>query len=284
MKVNFLVEEKGYGEDMTHLIEAIKKQGHGLAVSNYKPFENGEYNQFPDDACVTFFGSLNLARQLSRTKRWVPGPFCNLQNYKCSTYYAYWKHLWNDPFLFMPFRSVEKGWLDIVDMIDGWENKKKGRWAFFIRPDDGFKSFTGQLVSDINHESELRYLSSRCKPETLCLISRCNPPDQEFRFFCRRNEILTGCQYRKGHGIEACIDPFVSLDVVEFARSVIDKATWFPESLFVMDVGVRLFNQAKRYGVIELNSFSCSGMYACDVDKIIEAAAEVAEEEYKEVY
>jgi hypothetical protein len=48
--------------------------------------------------------------------------------------------------------------------------------------------------------------------------------------------------------------------------------SWRPDPLFVMDIcegqsGLR---------IVELNGFTCSGFYACDIDKFVAAASRYA--------
>lgn len=286
-KVNFLIEEMGDNENVPRLVQAAKDQGFAVQTCKYVPFESGTYNQFPDDACVFYFGSLGLARQLIRTKPWVPGPFCNLNNYKCSTYRSYWhKYLWNKQAIFMPYGEF-KDKIDNVLAMLGYPSKE---WSLFIRPDDGFKTFTGQTIDVQSKTSDLRYLDSKCKPETLICISPTRTPLVEWRVFCLGKKIIAASQYRIGGRFETTEEEGLPPEPTKYLKQVLKDVSWFPEQLYVVDIGAgvsmannNLYDISPEYGIIELNSFSCSGMYKCDVNAIVKAAAAVAKKEYKDV-
>jgi len=282
--VNFLVEKHGYGEDIQHLIDAIEAKGMRVSCPKYVPFEGGEYNQFPNEACVAFFGSLNLGRHITRTKPWVPGPFCKLEYYKCSTYYAYWgDYLWNQRYVMLPYAEFKRQIFSAVAMLTG--RSKVGRtskWTIFIRPDDGFKSFTGQTIGNANYKKTFEELDSQIKPDTLVIASSFRRPEKEWRLFCEGTTILSGSQY-KNNGQEEMIAG-IPQEVRDYAEYVLAHIKWFPEWLFVMDIGKEAnTNLANQYGVIELNSFSCSGLYKCDVNPIVDAAIREARKEYNDI-
>ena len=291
MSINFLIEEMVDRENVPRICESIRKVGHRFETCKYIPFESGTYNQFKDDECVVFFGSLGLARQLMRTKPWVPGPFCNLNNFKCSAYYAYWyKYLWNDQHIFLPYAVFKSQINQIVDYF----GYSADAWSLFIRPDDGFKTFTGQVIDSQSYNSDIKYLDSKCKPETLCVIAPCKTPLAEWRVFCKDRTIICGSQYRVAGKIDTEEIEGIPVKCEAYLQSVLNEVQWIPERLYVVDIAAGIskpeFKLGKQwkfedfeYGVLELNSFSCSGMYKCDVNKIVAAAATVAKEEFDEI-
>ena len=299
-KVNFLVQYLSDDENYPRLMQAIKNQGHVAVGCDYIPFESGEYNQFGPAECVTFFGSLGFARQLQRTKPWVPGPFCNFSNFKCSTYRAYWsKYLWNNRVIFLPYAEFKYRIIDVLNYFGIDYYNYNNPWSLFIRPDDGFKTFTGQVIDSKSYSSDFRYLDSRCKPDTLICVSPTKTPLMEWRVFCKDREIICGSQYRIKGRLETTEVEGLPEAVTNYLQQVLDEVAWLPERLYVVDIGVReVFRLPKlteklnfdsigtpsaEYGVIELNSWSCSGMYKCNVDKIVAAAATVAMQEYQDV-
>lgn len=286
-KINFLVQYLSDDENYPRLMQAIKDQGHTAIGCDYIPFESGEYNQFPDDSCVFFFGSLGLARQLQRTKPWVPGPCCNFNNFKCSSYRPHWlKYLWNNNAIFMPYGEFKEK----VEQVALYFNYSKDSWTLFIRPDDGFKTFTGQTIDVQSQVSDFRYLDSVCKPETLICISPTKTPLAEWRVFCSGRKIIAASQYRIAGKLETTQKEGLPPEPTKYLKQVLNEVQWFPEELYVVDIGVGInwgfgifTDPTPTFGIIELNSFSCSGMYKCDVNKIVEAAAKVARKEYAEV-
>lgn len=268
--INFILSEC-LSEDKTEEYKrAIEKIGAKCTSLKYAPFETLDlYSLFPKDSCVVTFGTLNLVRDILKKTNWVPGAWCNFENFKCSTYYAYWhKFLWNTDSEFLTWGQIK----DDPDL--------RGV-AFFVRPDDGFKSFTGQLIKG---DYDLRHIDSLVKPHTLCIVSKPHQPRHEYRVFCRGKNIITGSQYRSWGKLDPSRQDTESgllLDVESYAWKVLSEVKWIPEELFVMDIGD---GSDGSMGVIELNSFSCSGVYECNIEKIVKAAAEVAEEEWKDIY
>jgi hypothetical protein len=66
------------------------------------------------------------------------------------------------------------------------------------------------------------------------------------------------------------------------------EAEWQADRVYICDVA--LVDSApyeggtKQAKIIELNAFSCSGLYACDTYKIVEAVSKAAEQEALGMY
>ena len=265
--MNFLIDDTMFDGDLDRFISSIEKYGANYKVCSYVPFADIDYySYFPKDSCTVFFGCLNMARDINRKCNWVPGTFYNHDNFKCSTYYAYWSdYLLNGNAIFLPWAMLKKKL---------YQNSKA-----FIRPDDGFKSFTGQVISPTD-ESSIRYIGSRIQPETLCLLSSTCKLDYEYRCFCYKNKILTCSQYRKNGELNVGRNKTLEDRICNQLQKTLDLINWYPHDLYVVDVG--LIGNAVE--IIELNSFSCSGFYECDFDPIVEATIEYSLKEYKDIY
>ena len=66
-----------------------------------------------------------------------------------------------------------------------------------------------------------------------------------------------------------------------FVQNMLNDVSWKPDKIFAVDVGLSYGNVPR---LIELNSFSCSGWYSSNCEKIIEAANSLAEIEYKGLF
>ena len=144
MKTHWLVENQVFDEDLEPLIEEIKSQGMTVEEIRYVPFESGNYNAFSDDKCVLFYGSLNLCNQLQKQKPWVPGSWCNLKNFECTTYYAHLgEYLLNGRYIMMPLSELKRRKEELYSTI------ARGS-TLFVRPSTGFKSFSGKPI-DVDH-------------------------------------------------------------------------------------------------------------------------------------
>jgi len=279
-EVNWLVQDGPFEEDLDRIVEEIKRQGHPLKLIKYEPFESGSYGHlYPENACVIFYGSINLSIQLQRETPWVPGPIMKMPNYRTSVQVANWSEfLLNNNGIFLPYgelkRRIEKKDIKYLP-VDEY-----GR--LFVRPDTGDKLFTGQVISVIDPRSDLLYLDSRCRYEDMIYIAPARKMGKEYRLIVADDKIIAGSQYRQSGRLETTIDPHVPQYVLEQAQLVLDDSIWRPERAFVMDVHEADFSG--DVDVIELNAISCSGWYAANPEPIIRELSRIALEEWSDIY
>ncbi len=69
-------------------------------------------------------------------------------------------------------------------------------------------------------------------------------------------------------------------EVLAFARDMLTAVKWRPDELFVLDV----CESANELRLVELNSFSCSWLYACDPARVVAVASRMAVESWGRVY
>ena len=275
MKAKWLLQNNIFDDNFDKFITELESQGIEYKTVKYIPFESGEYNQFPDNDCVVFYGSLNLANQLRKQKPWIPGTYYDLDNFKCSVYYNYFgKYLVNDFYMFMPLKEMIR-----------LKNHHDFCYSFgstiFIRPDSGFKEFTGQVVSTGNPIFSIPSLetinsSKYFDDNIMCVVSSAKHIEREYRIVIADKKVVTGCQYK--HRMELDVDNDCPKEIIQYAENVA-KCEWEPCKVYVMDIAVGLRG---NIGLLELNSFSCSGLYECDISKIVNEVSEVAEKEWRE--
>lgn len=131
----------------------------------------------------------------------------------------------------------------------------------FLRPDLCEKAFTGGVygpddLDDIDAEPELEVVLAR--PVHI---------RAEYRIIVADGAPVTGCQYRR----DARLD--IRIDVSDQALEAASRAAriYAPARIYTCDVA----ETDKGFKVIEYNSFSSSGLYACDGRAIVQAAARV---------
>ncbi len=270
----WIVENFNADPEYQRIIDAVKNQGMECIEVKYIPFLGGFYDFIPNSSeeCVVFYGSLNLGRQLQREKNWVPGVWCTLENFKCSTHYPkYHKYLINHDHIFLP-TGVLKGMAHkIYDMLS--VNN-----TIFIRPDSGYKEFSGQIVSKYNFDAfvDSEVFGYGDMPDNgFVVISSPKEITNEWRFFVGRDAVISGCTCKKDN-------------VIHFSETVDDQAAalaheisqmdWTPDEMFVIDI----CKSGDEYRLMEINSFSCSGIYKCDAEKIVEYASKMAIRECQE--
>ena len=280
-EVNWLVEDGPFEEDIEPFIEEIKRQDHSVRMIKYQPFKSANYRyMYPEDTCVIFYGSINLAQQLQRETPWVPGPLVTFDHYKCSTYFAYWgEHLLNSEYIMMPYAEVFRRKHDISRSFGHPDPHKS---SLFIRPDDGRKIFGGHVASDIDFE-RVGGTAPYAHPETMVVVSSPKKLYREWRIVICDCKAISGCQYMRSGNLE--ISKNVPDAVWEKANEVA-SGEWQPDRMYVLDIaewGSEDCVDSDLF-LLEANAFSCSGLYCCDPEPIIQEASRVALEEWKDIY
>lgn len=268
MKTNWIFEATPFKENIERMRKAISKQGHTIHGVEYGCFaREQDLPIISTDECVVFYGSLNLATQVAK-KNYTPGLWCNLQNLRCSGYYPYYsKYLLNTPYCMFPFGDYESLKPHLFKMFGVECN-------IFLRPDSGYKIFTGGLIDQ--DESMAHFLANSVVfNNEIIVASEPAKITREWRLVVCDKKIVASSQYQR-NGLfdteEGCPQ-----DVLEFATKAIDS--WQPEMCFVIDVA-----ESNDLFILELNSFSCSGLYECNLDDVVYYASLAAKKEYEDIY
>lgn len=270
MTVNWLVED--FNEDLGHFVDEIKRQGHTVEVVKYVPFESGDYNTFTDDQCVIFHGSLNLMRQLQRQKKWVPGGWCNFKNFECTTYYAHFgKYLLNGSYMMMPLAEMIRRKQELLSFYGG---------VLFVRPSTGFKTFTGQVLFEATFDKDVEWFVEFAKPEDIVAVSKARTLGNEYRFWVAQKKVIAGSQYKIKGSVELeRYDPAKHpVEALQLAERIAAEE-WEPDPLYVIDV----VNEGDNWFLLEINAFSCSGLYDVDPEPLVREASRIALDEWKEL-
>ena len=67
------------------------------------------------------------------------------------------------------------------------------------------------------------------------------------------------------------------MDAWSLASKIV-KEEWQPDRAYTLDICL----SDGKYSLLEANSFSCSGLYACPVEPIVREVSRIALEEWKE--
>jgi hypothetical protein len=253
----------------------LTRQKVPFELAKYVPFESGTYKDPKDvapDGCVLFYGSLNLMRQLLREKSWIPCGWCTLKNFECSTYYTYFgKFLLNQDYIMMPATELLRQKEFVYDKmgIDG---------CVFVRPSSGFKEFAGAVVPlEEMNKNALGFGFYHENPELLTVVTAPKVITKEWRFVVAKKKVITGSQYRLGKDVEPeLVD--TTCEAALYAQSIVDAVEWEPDPIYTLDV----CESNGELFLLELNAFSTSGLYDCDLETIVRVASEMAVEEWKE--
>ena len=138
----------------------------------------------------------------------------------------------------------------------------------FVRPNSAEKQITGRVVGRDEWADALA--PTRYNPATLVVVAAPHPIAREWRLVVSENHSVAASQYM-GRGqierAEGCPD-----EVRAFARSMLAEIAWRPDPIFTLD----LCESNGHLFLVELNSFSCAGLYDCDLDAVVEFARTLA--------
>lgn len=245
----------------------IQRQGMNALI--VKPFLHSPFptdilgaESIPLDASVVFTGTLSLMRYLQTNRRWRPGGWCNFDNLCCSKYYSYFgPYLLNRRYAIYPVAEALR--------LKTWLFETFGKAdQVFVRPDSADKSFTGNVIAAEDFDD---LLSSKLRdPSRLVLVAEPQDIIHEWRLFVGHGEIITGCRYRFNRNF--LTTPAVPDSVSQFVTQVLGKVKWRPDPLFVMDIA----ETQTGLHIVELNSFSCSGLLAANLESYVSAASQLA--------
>jgi hypothetical protein len=149
--------------------------------------------------------------------------------------------------------------------------------CIFIRPSSGFKTFTGKLFTKEKFEIDWPWVEQFTEPENLVIVSTPKDIKAEWRFVVAENEVITGGIYRLDNKLLYKREyPNEALDL---AKEIAKKFS--PDPMYVIDI---CQGADDNFYLLEIGSFSCAGLYECDMVPIVERASQVALKEWEEVY
>jgi hypothetical protein len=281
-KVTWIIEKYVFDEYDQKLIKAILNTGCGVLVYDYVPtesdLEKDLVKRFNQEDIIIFHGGLQLGRKISRLPLY-PCTFLNIENYECFRYYGFYgNHLLNADYLMMGLNDVERNKESIFNRFNTSN--------IFIRPSNGYKSFTGQCLSFNNFEGDLNTLKQSyggLDLQQLVILSSDKNIEEEYRFVVVKDEIISGTLYldknnRDAH--RAYYDkPCEDDNALKYAESLIPL--YQPDLAFTMDV-VRLSDG--DYKLIEINSFNCASMYGGDYNAIVKSINDLSYDEFTDMF
>jgi hypothetical protein len=267
MKPVWLIEAGVYGEEADPLLAEIRRQSMQAEVVPHKSLQKGQSlsirgQVLPEDACVIGYGTFPFARQIQLQHRWVPGAWANPENLDCKTYFAYFgKYLLNHQYAILP--GVE------AIRQQEWLFKMFGREdAVFVRPTGCHKLFTGRLVSKETFATGLA--PTRYDPATLVVVAAPKSIEREWRLIVLADRVIAGSQYAEGG--KKALQPGYPEGVQGYVETMLREVPWRPDPVFMADVG----EADGHLWLIELNGFSCSWLYQCDLNAVVSQVSEAA--------
>lgn len=259
-------------EQQTNTFEAsFKKLGIDYHLAKYIPFsDEQDYGpkEWRNDP-VVLYGTWNYIKKCKIP--FTPGAYGATENMNCNFYYHQIPKDWllNGDYFILPFGEILRNKDRIVDNFGH---------NFFLRPVSGGKTFAGFPchINDLEQELSSSMQLSSVSNETMVMIAKAIELEAEYRFIIGDGKVIDGSQYRRNDILD------IRRDWSGFAFDVANdmaKHSWQPDLIYTCDVAEVKGEVDPK--IIELNSFSCAGLYACDKVKVIQEVSEIALQEFK---
>lgn len=200
------------------------------------------------DAPTLVYGTTSLMKFAQ--KQWTPGAFFTPELFRSSL----WQQKFGEQFLNHDGKLCKLNDLK-TDCPD----------TLFIRPDNDLKDFTGVVVKKESLMNQIDNINSGGFLFDGSIDVFIAPPkhiQKEFRFFIVDGKVVAGCQYK----LKSLVMLNNKLD-----QGILDNAQalaniWTPAPVCVMDVAL---DNNDKYKLLEFNCFNASGLYICNLEKII---------------
>ncbi len=214
----------------------------------------------PPETRVIVYGSIRLAHDLKGM--WIPTVWANSENFSCRTYLARWtRHVLQQDYVIIPFGEFASKAAELLE-------RHGVNRSVFVRPDENLKHFEAKVILESEFESFLR---QSIADETRVLVARPRALVCEWRFVIWRGAVVTGSRYSQERQLS--LGP--AEPEARQAAEIVARDPWQPEPIYVLDIGK---TDQGEYRVVEINSINCSGLYACDLEKVVAAMSQEAAE------
>lgn len=270
MKPTWILDEglitETYHEYGSKLVKSLENSQTNTLLFKYQPFlgfneetikllNNLKISNTP---CVVY-GSIEFIREI-RKYNILPGIYYSDENFKITKYlHQYPENIFlNEDYISIPFGLFKK---ENLERYFKYFNSN----SIFIKPDSGFKTFSGVNIDNENYRIEVETIKqlSSATENTISIISGSKKILEEYRFFIINKRVVSGSMYMKNNKFNS--DPFYPENAKKVAEMIANN-NWEPDICYTCDVA---FTGKKEYKVIELNSFSCAGLYSANIDEIV---------------
>lgn len=266
---NQILERLTYGSQT--LPDTIRARGH--KIIGVERNSDGSYPIVDacHDECAVLFGSHSFVKAVNADGRFQPGALgVNLRT-RASSYMSNLPLDWflNREGRFMTWAMFKHRAKELF-----YEHDTN---MMFVRPDSGFKTFAGQRIKFGTIEDDISTLdqTSGVMADTLILINPGIEIQSEFRFVIADKQVIAGSEYRWDGKLDVRRD--WPQECWDMAQSVAEH-DWQVDIAYTCDVA--LTNLGPR--IVELNGFSCAGLYACDLNKVVDGVSAAAFREWAE--
>jgi len=139
------------------------------------------------------------------------------------------------------------------------------RFPIFLRPCNGFKSFSGQVFPNkekLIEEWEFMRRNKNIDTNLMCMNAPVKNITREWRTIFINRAYCSGSRYMTNDELDISSD--IDEAVIELAKNIAKESYFDDKDNFVIDICESEGNMF----LLEINSFECSSFYGADLDKI----------------
>lgn len=271
MRPAWLIEAGVYGAEADPLLAEIRRQGMSAQLLPHRTLLKEREiatagRPLVDGDCVVGYGTFPFARQVQLHRRWVPGAWCDPDNLDCSHYFAHFgKFLLNQRYEILPAAEA-------IRQRDRLYQEFGPDDEVFARPTGCNKLFTGRCVYKADFASALS--PGTFDPDAQVVVAAPREIGREWRLVVAGDRVVAASQYA-AEGSK-CVQAGCPAGVRALAESMLAEVSWRPDPVFMMDI----CESDGKLWLVELSGFSCSWLYACDLEAVVAAASGLAEVEW----
>jgi hypothetical protein len=224
-------------------------------------FKAHEFRNHPDiDATTVPRGSCYFIQALSSERGWRRDLFGLPEDFACTSYFPrFGSRLVNRAARFMSLGELCWTHPSVVQELGGADE------TLFIRPDDGFKSFEGGIVTTASFSTWVRRLEMLQVPQhTRVVVAPITPLQSEWRIAMVNGRAVAASQYRPDWR------PGAPASVLQYAEECHPTAGW-TIGAYSMD----LAQTPRGLEIVEVGSLLCVAWYEADPGTIVDALTEV---------
>lgn len=256
------------GRPGADLDKYVLKANHNLISFFYnKTDRRYETNIAYDESLPSiFYGPIKFVNQMMKETKSYPGAFGYKNNLFVNQYMSKYPLNWflNREGYFTTLRMLEQSGFQYPEV--------------FIRPNSPFKTFTGFCVNQDNAKDEYSSLRQiqHIQDDELIFVSPKKNILEEFRCVICDGEVITYSLYRWDDIFYCSRDIFP--ECLTLAENVA-KYSYQIDSAYVVDIAMTEDGPF----IIEFNSLSSSGLYACDLDVFIDKMSQLTIKEFSDI-
>lgn len=233
-------------------------------ISHFTSNDRLEYDTHSPSRPSMLLASLATARNYG---------FYDKYTYRVSNYSKYLKEEFlNDDYIILPLSKLSNPSDKIARVIGELSDDK-----FFIKPDSGFKHFTGDTVEYSEIGSFCRKLLAQgVSKNELCVISSAKEIESfEYRFWVIGGKIITSSTYSWSDMED------LSEDELKVPQIIKDYVLKVIKNIQIPHYTIDICETDEYFKVVEINNIYTSGTYNCDLEKLYNGLRKMAVEEYE---